>query len=177
MIMLLLTVLALAVWFDFRERRIPNALLLPVLTVALLAHISLSGAGGLLFSLAGLAVGLALLMPFYVSGGMGAGDIKLLGVVGSILGPWQVVLTGAFTLVMGALMGAAVVSWRLLMRRHSGLAGDAWTYEKNELSRAELLADAPLPYALAIAAGALIVCGRDALFSPLLQAWYALWTG
>ncbi len=76
--------------FDILYRRIPNWLTYPAAIAALLVHFLAGGMTGLAFSLAGLGVGMALLMPLYVMKGMGAGDVKLLGVVGACLGPKQV---------------------------------------------------------------------------------------
>ena len=42
---------------------------------------------GLGWSLVGTIVGLALLLPLYAIGGMGAGDVKLLAGVGAWVGP------------------------------------------------------------------------------------------
>jgi prepilin peptidase CpaA len=36
---------------------------------------------------AGVAVGLAVLLPFFITGVMGAGDVKLLAAVGAWIGP------------------------------------------------------------------------------------------
>lgn len=76
--------------FDLLYRRIPNWLTYPAALVAVLAHSLTGGMSGLAFSLVGLGVGMALLMPLYLVKGMGAGDVKLLGVVGACLGPKQV---------------------------------------------------------------------------------------
>ncbi|MEA1961384.1 MAG: prepilin peptidase [Bacillota bacterium] len=82
----LLGVLGLAYWYDLRERRIPNRLLLLALGWGLGYHISLSGANGIFFSLKGLGIGLLLLLLPFAMGGMGAGDVKFLGVIGAIKG-------------------------------------------------------------------------------------------
>jgi prepilin peptidase CpaA len=78
--------LVLAVIYDQRERRIPNILILVGLVLGLSWNIYGAGFPGLLFSLQGLAAGLALLFIPFALGGMGAGDVKLLGMVGAFKG-------------------------------------------------------------------------------------------
>lgn len=105
-------VLVTAVITDVKSHRIPNVLLFPALAFSLMFHAATGGAEGLLGALAGLALGIAMLLPLYVMGGMGAGDVKLLGVVGSFLGPWATVVAGMATMIAGAVVGIVVIMWR-----------------------------------------------------------------
>lgn len=88
---------------DLAARRVPNDLLWAALACATLMH---AGGGSLATMAAGMAVAL-LLMPLYLLGGMGAGDVKLLAVLGAFCGP----VTG-LTLVLAALLlfGAAALA-------------------------------------------------------------------
>lgn len=97
---------------DLMHHRIPNLILLPALTIALVAQITVGGAAGLFSAVAGLLVGLILLLPLYVMGGMGAGDVKLLAVAGAFLGPWGTAVAGAVTLVAGGLYAILFLAWR-----------------------------------------------------------------
>lgn len=90
---------------DLLYHRIPNALLVPALAAALLLGALHNGMGGLGLSLAGLCVGLFMLMPLYVAGGTSAGDVKLLGVAGAFLGPLGALFAGMFTFIAGAVLG------------------------------------------------------------------------
>jgi prepilin peptidase CpaA len=110
----LMIILVTAVITDIKSHRIPNVLLFPALAFSLMFHTATGGADGLLGSLAGLALGIAMLLPLYVMGGMGAGDVKLLGVVGSFLGPWATVVAGMATMIAGAVVGITVILWRRL---------------------------------------------------------------
>ncbi|CAH1746292.1 Peptidase_A24 domain-containing protein [Thauera humireducens] len=91
---------------DWRERRIPNALLAPAAVLALIA-LSIQGASPL--GASGLAVakgaGLALLLtlPGYLLRALGAGDVKLLFVIALLGGVWM--MLGSFAI--GALLTAA----------------------------------------------------------------------
>lgn len=85
--MVLACVLLASALNDLRYRKIPNLLTYPMIALSLSYHGATAGLKGLAFSAAGLAVGMAVLMVFYVAGGMGAGDVKLMGAVGAALGP------------------------------------------------------------------------------------------
>lgn len=128
---ILLILLVTAVLSDLRTHRIPNVLVFPALALSLLVHTLGSGMEGLLATGAGLAVGMAMLLPFYLIGGMGAGDVKLVGVVGSLLGPWGALVTGIATLMAGAVLGIAVIVWQrcrppveLYLRQVTGVQGN-----------------------------------------------------
>lgn len=88
---------------DVRRGRIPNWLTISLAVFGIVIHSWEYGWEGFLFSLGGLGMGLACLMFFYVKGGMGAGDVKLLGAIGTILGPSQVVMAFAFAAILGGL--------------------------------------------------------------------------
>ena len=83
---LALAVALLAALEDLRSRRVPNRLTLPAMLAGLGLHWAAGGSAGLWFSLAGLLTGFGLLILFYVLGGMGAGDVKLLAAAGALLG-------------------------------------------------------------------------------------------
>lgn len=108
----LTTLLGLSVWFDLRSRRIPNALTVAGLGVALLLRGSWGG-GALVEGVEGAGLALALgLVPFAV-GMLGGGDVKLLAAVGGFMGPGH--LIGAFLVI--ALVGGALALLEALRRR------------------------------------------------------------
>jgi prepilin peptidase CpaA len=89
--------------WDLHSHKIPNWLTFPAATLALVYHTTMNGSSGFLFSLGGIGVGIAILLPFYLKGGMGAGDVKLLGAVGGFLGPKGVFLAFLFTALVGGI--------------------------------------------------------------------------
>ena len=116
--------LVVAVATDLKSHRIPNLLLLPALGLALMLHTVNGGMVGLVTAVGGLALGLAMLLPLYAVGGMAAGDVKLLGVVGSFLGPWGALVAGLATMMAGAVLGIAIILWRRfwpLLETHAAL--------------------------------------------------------
>lgn len=108
----LFVLLAAAVATDLKSHRIPNLLLWPALSFALMLHMMSGGIDGLITAAGGLALGLVMLLPLYAIGSMGAGDVKLLGIVGSFLGPWGAVVAGLATMMAGAVFGITVIVWR-----------------------------------------------------------------
>jgi prepilin peptidase CpaA len=103
-------ILLLATVFDLRQRRIPNALTLPVMAGGMILCTSLNGLDGFMLSAGGLLLGVAFLIPFYMMGGMGAGDVKLMGAVGSILGPQGVFTAFLFSAIAGGLYALFVLA-------------------------------------------------------------------
>ena len=88
---------------DLRTQRIPNLLTYPAMGIALGYHFMMSGLDGLLFSAGGLALGIAIFILPYLMGGMGAGDAKLMGAVGAILGAKGVFVAFLFTAIAGGI--------------------------------------------------------------------------
>jgi Flp pilus assembly protein protease CpaA len=119
---------------DLAWRRIPNALVLAGLLLALVLQWRMGGPGALLARyLGGAGVGFLLFLPMYALGGMAAGDVKLAAMAGSFVGPWQ-----AFQLVLlSALAGGVLALCYLQLARWRGGKAEG------------------MPYAVAIAAGAL----------------------
>ena len=95
---LLIFLMSVCVYTDICKNRIYNIVLLPFVFAALLTSLCSGGVSQLLWSVKGLLLGLALLFIPFALGGMGAGDVKLLGAVGALKGPvfvLSVFLTGA----------------------------------------------------------------------------------
>jgi prepilin peptidase CpaA len=101
---------------DLRVQKIPNLLTYPTMGVALAYHFMRSGLDGALFSAGGLALGIAILIVPYLMGGMGAGDTKLLGAVGAMLGAKGVFVTFLFTALVGGVYALIVL---LIDRQYS----------------------------------------------------------
>jgi prepilin peptidase CpaA len=164
--------LAGAVWFDLRERRIPNSWVAAGLVCGVaLQALAPAGAGlfdrgwgglGLLQALLGAAAGLALFMPLYVLRALGAGDVKLLAMVGAWLGPQLLLGATLLTLLFGGALSLVVM---LASRSSREVLGNVRVMLTTTLLSAQVgrfaTLDAPsasrvrLPYAVAIALGTL----------------------
>ena len=107
--MILATVLIIAVINDIRFHKIPNALTYSAMLAAIAWHSMFNGTEGLYFSLGGIGSGIAVLLGFYLMGGMGAGDVKLMGAVGGFLGPKGVLAAFLFTALIGGIYALIVL--------------------------------------------------------------------
>jgi prepilin peptidase CpaA len=112
---LLIILLTLCAAYDARSNKIPNILTVPFAISAVALHTINNGLDGFLFSTAGMVIGIALLVIPYIMGGMGAGDVKLMGVVGGFLGAKATL--GAFILI--ALAGGIYSLALIFIRRES----------------------------------------------------------
>ena len=114
-------IFAFAVRHDLRSRRIPNRLILVGTIVAFLLQTLLpTGAGlfsrpmggaGFIFSLCGFAVGLSILIPFYAMRVLGAGDVKLMAMVGAFVGPAGVLGATLLSMLAGGVLALGVAFW------------------------------------------------------------------
>jgi prepilin peptidase CpaA len=96
---------------DLRTRRIPNVLTFGGAAAALAYQTWTGGLVGLGHGAAGWAIGVAFLLPIFLLGGMGAGDVKLLGAVGAWLGPMGAVRSGLFSVLAGGVLALVVGAW------------------------------------------------------------------
>ncbi len=147
----------IATVIDIRVRRIPNALTATLAGVGI--GLAASGVSGISLgaSMAGLLIGLALMLPGHVLGATGAGDVKFMAAVGAIVGPGHVVSAFLFTAVAGGVLAVAVA----LRRKRLGatLAGTgrliaAPTDAKKEIQAASV--SSRFAYGPAIAIGSVL---------------------
>jgi Flp pilus assembly protein protease CpaA len=102
---------AVSALVDLRYRRIPNPLTLGMaaLGVALsLVHVSNVGVAQ---AFGGLAVGLLLMLPGFLLGATGGGDVKLFAALGTMLGPSRIGMAFLYTALVGAALALAI-AWR-----------------------------------------------------------------
>jgi prepilin peptidase CpaA len=108
-----MALLAAIVWsaacWDLRTKRIPNALVLLALVTGLAVQTAIAGVSGFFAALAGLFVGFTILLPGYLAGATGAGDVKLMAAVGSFLGAPDAFFAGVASLIVGALIALGFV--------------------------------------------------------------------
>lgn len=165
--------LTAAAWSDLRRRRIPNLLVLSGSLLALLLHSvlpagdgflsALPGGLGVIGALQGFAFGLIVMLPLYALRAMGAGDVKLLAMVGAFLGPVEIWWALFFTLIAGGVLAMAVMLQRALLGSllHNldlifwNLLSAINPIGRKGTSGGTFVSAAPLPYAVAIAAGSI----------------------
>jgi prepilin peptidase CpaA len=111
-------VLAAAAVIDGYKLKVPNGITFPLVFSGWIYSAVFFGWSGLGWSLLGTAVGLALLMPAYAIGGMGAGDVKLLAGVGAWM--WGTVTFYAFCVsaIVGGIIAVGMVVYRRKFQHH-----------------------------------------------------------
>ncbi|MDD2834142.1 MAG: A24 family peptidase [Methylotenera sp.] len=168
-----LVLCALVSVYDFKYRRIPNKFLLTAVVyfccifALMLVFVPFSYVGkGLLFSIGGAIIcGLILYAPYKLKQ-VGAGDVKLIAVLGLFLG----IKGGLLTILVGAMVGGV---WALgLAYKHGGL-GHLW-YNLKFMARSAYLSGfkdmgwdlrtegaIAMPYGVALSIGAALVAGEQ----------------
>src|SRR6185436_11320471 len=101
-LLLLVPMAIFIVYYDVRYRRIPNVLVLALLIGGLTLNTSFGGWHGALTSLEGLGLAFLPMFLIHLFGAMGAGDVKLFGAVGSVIGVSMVPLTFVVVVMLGA---------------------------------------------------------------------------
>lgn len=148
-----------AVATDLTSRRIPNGLCLAGIVAGLTLHGFTTGPSGLLTATAGLLLAFGLTLPLWLLGWMGAGDVKLMAAVGSLMGS-GLILPALFGV---ALMGGALAVCALLIRKQlqaawqrlqAGLAFSMISRRPLTLTP-DVDHAIHLPYAIAIALGSI----------------------
>ncbi len=148
---------AASAFVDLRSRRVPNALTFGLSAVGLFFAALRVTPLGLGASLAGFAVGLAIMLPGHLVGATGAGDVKLLAAMGTLLGPAGVAAAFLYTALAGGVLALFVAASRgrlgaTLERTASLLHTRGATVAEVEHASA----DNGFAYAPAIAIGALV---------------------
>ena len=131
---------------DLWHRRVSNVLTMGGFVAGVGAHAFLGGWSGALDSLLGGLIGFGVFFVFYLLGGMGGGDIKLMAAFGAIVGSGQVVLAALLTAMAGGLMGIVYLAYKKLRRIIDRKADGSVKADRKEF----------IPYAPAISLGVLL---------------------
>jgi prepilin peptidase CpaA len=149
--------LVAATVIDIRTRRIPNAITAGMAGAGFgLAAMGLSGMP-LAAAALGLVLGLILMLPGHLLGATGAGDVKLMAAIGTLLGPGLVIKAFLFTALVGGVLALVVALQR--QRLLATVAGTARLIATPTGAAGEFRAATPsnrFAYGPAIAIGTLI---------------------
>lgn len=171
---ILAIVAIIAAIYDFRYRRIPNWLTLSGVVVGLGMNSFLFGWGGLRTAALGLGLAALIYFPLYLLRGMGAGDVKLMGAIGSIVGPGN--WLGIF--VIASILGGLIAIILLLFRGRLGKTFGNVAFMLKEMlmlrapymRREELDVTSPkavtLPHGVVVALGALTYLAAALIWAP-----------
>ncbi len=105
----ILMILVIAVAWDLRSLRIPNAITAPAALAGIGYHVTTAGLPGLKSSVLGLLMGLAILLIPFLLGGLGGGDVKLLAALGAWLGPRGILFAALYGGLAGGLLALGVM--------------------------------------------------------------------
>ena len=153
----LLLILTICVITDVKSRKIYNKVIYPALLMGFAYHLFTGGWEALGQSFIGFLIGFSLLLIPYMLGGMGAGDVKLLALVGALKGGAFVFESFIYIALIGGVIALGIIIFRsgvlkslvysLLNFRNFGNA-------KALFPRGSLTAT--YPYGVAIAGGAVL---------------------
>lgn len=102
---LVLALVAMAAAIDWRRREVPHWICLAVLACGVWGAWWQSTSQSWTLLLAGLLVGLIASLPWYLLGGLGGGDVKLLAALGGVAGP-----AGLGVVLFGTALAGAVLA-------------------------------------------------------------------
>jgi len=171
---LLIVVVTIAAIYDLRFRRIPNWLVLAALILGIGLNTVLFELTGLRYSLLGLGLAFLVYFPLYLLRGMGAGDVKLMAAIGSIMGPVNWFVIFVITAILGGLAAIALLIGRNQL--HRGLSNVASLvvellsfrppYARNEELDVTSRKSLKLPHGIVIAWGSVLFLVASWIWAP-----------
>jgi prepilin peptidase CpaA len=158
-------------WLDWRSRRIPNWLTLSALLLGFGFNTVAGGWRGAGAAFLGAILMLGLLLPFVLLRAMGAGDWKLMGALGSILGPIQILLVFLGTIFITGIMAVVQV---VRVKRVRATFANMWELVRgffvyglgpHPVIRLDNPQQLTLPYGVAVAAATVLCYGAGLALS------------
>ncbi len=146
--------MAVVIVTDWRWQRIPNQATYPTMLIGLVlgALEAFSGIGvgapfqdGFLDHLSGLVVAFLVCYPFYATGGLKAGDAKMLMAIGALRGGVFLLYAALYGALAGGLLALVLIGMRRLAPPETEVADPFWRLMKSRI-----------PYGVALGVGALI---------------------
>ncbi len=165
----LIPALLLASWIDYSQRRVPNWLNAALAGAGFVAQGVYFGWSGIGAGLAGMLVGLGVLIIPWAMHGMGAGDVKLMAAIGVWFGPWMTLVSFTVGAFLGGVIGVImIVAARRVSEAwgHMGLIVAKTRSREtmfSEFASAKSLGEKPqlLPYGVPLSIGSAIVLSGE----------------
>lgn len=159
-LLLMVPMATFIMYYDVRYRRIPNVLVAGLLIGGLTINISFGGLHGGIASLQGFGLAFLPMFLIHLFGAMGAGDVKLFGAVGAVIGVSLVPLTFVIVVMLGAMLAVYTMmrSGTVFSTLHGVLRIFVGIMPGWEMPRFAMPADRKhtIPYGVAIMVGSLI---------------------
>ena len=153
---MLVALLLIVIYTDWRWLRIPNVVTYPAMLVGLVLGV-VEGFPGSLFvngfidHLLALIIAFALSYPFYAAGGLKAGDAKLLMAIGAVRGSSFLL----FAAVYGAVIGGVLAVGFILFRRFARTAEAGAPHTMSSVMKTSM------PYGIALGIGGLLTLALE----------------
>ena len=172
----LFVMLIIAVFADFKVRKIPNTVVLYGLLFSLVFQFISSGTQGGLSWILGVSLGFSCFIPLYLLRAMAAGDVKLMMAVGGFIGYPLVLKAALYSYLVGGVIAIAYVLFKgrikLLIQNFYSLLLNLFIQATSKLNVYDGLvikqSVGQLPFALAIAAGTLLALFLNTAGSDLI---------
>lgn len=103
---------------DVYQRRIPNLITYSTIFLSFMTYFYVGGFEGLRFSASGLVFGFLVFFLPYLMGGMGAGDVKLMSAVGSVLGYKMTIVSALIIAICGGILAIGFSIYRRNFKHH-----------------------------------------------------------
>ena len=153
---MLVALFAIVMYTDARWLRIPNVVTYPTMLIGLVFGV-LEGFPGTLFGtglvdhVAAIVIALAFSWPFYVAGGLKAGDAKLLMAIGAVRGTSFLLVAAVYGALLGGILAIGFITVRRMRPAPSG--------EANSMAK---VMKSSMPYGIALALGGLLALALEA---------------
>ncbi|MGI9430266.1 MAG: A24 family peptidase [Bythopirellula sp.] len=168
--------LVVAAVIDGIQLKVPNWLTFPMIVTGWVFSFTLSaypGWEGLGYSLLGTVVGLALLLPAYAIGGMGAGDVKLMAGIGAWVWVEVTLYSFAASAVVGGIIAVVMVVVQKSWHKHHNQFWMIWNEIMTVKSPEKLAVIAAerkptmmlLPYGIPMAIGTIAYFGFSGMLA------------
>ncbi|MBU1536523.1 prepilin peptidase [Myxococcota bacterium] len=150
--------MAHATYTDLKRREIDNETVLIGIVAGLILGLLAGGARGIGLSAGGLVLGFGVFFVLSLTGGMEAGDVKLMGAVGALTG-WPLILSALLHVVIAGFFLA--ILWVVIegnlgrTMKNLWIMIKSWILPRRKRVSLEELETSSLPYGVAIAAGTL----------------------
>ncbi|WOH39198.1 A24 family peptidase [Thalassotalea fonticola] len=181
---ILLTITGMAfivgLYFDLRTQRIPNAFCLLVTVIGIASQGYFNQWQGIINALLGLGLAFIVLFPVFVIKALGAGDVKFMMAIGTLLGPQLLSWSILYAIIAGAITSLSFAIYKTGW--HGFKATATRYYHCLYLNRyfkpaAGEAAGIRVPYAPALALGWIWACSQnDDVLWTMSNVRYALFS-
>ena len=151
-IILSFIVAMIAIFYDLKYRIIPNFITIPCIIFGIGIHTISSGMAGFYSSFLSFLIGSGFLIIFYLLGGLGAGDVKLMGGVGALVGLEMMGPVLIFTAFIGGVMALGKIISIQLLKIFKNFTDNKYTNMKQKFNFNQQInpMKTTIPYGVAI---------------------------